>query len=169
MTNWYNSKKQEGPGFKKGDLVMLDSRYIRPKRPSKKLDYKKMGPFCIEKAIGNTAFRLELPLQMKVHPVYHIGWLEYYRDSKDPTRIQIVPEVEEIDGELNWEVREIVDSRQNRRKKHNPIEYLFLWEVYPDEDGTSEVYDNLKGTADELLQAFHRRYPKAVKDRRLNV
>ena len=85
-----------------------------------------MGPFRIEKAIGNRAFRLELPPQMKIHPVYHIGLLECYRDSKDPTRIQIVPEVQEIDRELNWVVREIVDSRQNRRKKYNPIEYLVL-------------------------------------------
>ena len=88
---------------------------------------------------------------MKVHPVYHIGLLERYRDSKDPKRKQIVPEVEEIDGEMNWEVREVVESRQNRRKKHNPIEYLVLWEGYSDEDRTWEVYDNLKGTANEIL------------------
>ena len=61
MTKWYDSKKQEGPAFKEGDLVMLDSWHIRTKRPSKKLDHKKMGLFCIEKAIGNRAFRLELP------------------------------------------------------------------------------------------------------------
>ena len=114
MTKWYDSKKQEGPAFKEEDLVMLDSWQIQTKRPSKKLDHKKMGPFRIKKAIGKRAFRLELSPQMKVHPVYHIGVLECYRDSKDPTRIQTVPEVEEIDGELNWEVREIVDRRQNR-------------------------------------------------------
>ena len=90
---------------------MLDSQHIQTKRLSKKLDYKKMGPFRIEKVIRNRAFMLELPLQMKVHPVYHEGLLEYYRGSKDPIRIQTVPEVEEIDGELNWEVREIIDSR----------------------------------------------------------
>src|SRR5258706_10653557 len=167
MTKWYDNKKQEGPDFKEGDMVMLNSRYIQTKRPSKKLDHKKMGPFRIEKAIGNRAFRLELPPQMKVHPVYHIGLLERYRDSKDPTRKQIVPEVEEIDGEMNWEVREIVESRQNRRKKHNPIEYLVLWEGYPDEDGTWEVYDNLKGTANEILQNFHNKYPHAARDARI--
>ena len=85
MTKWYDSKKQEGPAFKEEVLVMLDSSHIRTKRPSNKLDYKKIGPFHIEKAIGNRAFRLELPPQMKVHPVYHIGLLERYRDSKDPT------------------------------------------------------------------------------------
>ena len=101
MTKWHDSKKQEGPAFKEGDLVMLDSPHIWTKRASKKLDYKKMGLVCIEKAIGNWAFRLELPLRMKVQPVYHIGLLECYTDSKDPTRIQTVLEVEEIDGEWN--------------------------------------------------------------------
>ena len=92
---------------------MLDSWHIRTNRPSNKLDYKKMDPFHIEKVIRNRAFRLKLPLQMKVQLVYHIGLLERYKDSKDPTRIQTVLEVEEIDRELNWGVREIVDSRQN--------------------------------------------------------
>ena len=91
---------------------------------------------------------------MKVQPVYHIGVLERYRDSKAITREQTTLEVE---------------SRRNRPKKHNPIEYLVLWEGYPEEDGTWEVYDNLKGTADELLQGFHRRYPKAVKDMRMSA
>ena len=169
ITKWYDSKKQEGLAFKEGDLVMLDSQHIQTKRLSKKLDYKKIGLSHIEKAIGNRAFRLELPPQMKVHPLYHIGLLKCYKSSKHPTRIQIVPKVEEINEELNWEVREIVDSRQNRQKKYNPIEYLVLWEEYPNENGTWEVYDNLKGTADKLLQDFHRRNFKVIKDMRISV
>ena len=90
---------------------MLDSWHIWTKRPSKKLDYKNMGLFHIKKVIGNRAFRLELPLQMKVYLVYHIGLLEHYRDSKNPPKIQTVLEVEEIDRELNREVREIIDSK----------------------------------------------------------
>ena len=133
------------------------------------MTYFAMDPFYIKKAIGNRALRLELPPQMKVHPVYHIGLLDCYRNSKDLTRIQTVLEVEEIDGKLNWEVREIVDSRENRQKKYNPIEYLVLWKGYPDKDGIWEVYDKLKGTDDELLQAFHRKYPKAIKDRQLSA
>ena len=86
MTKWYDTKKQEGPNFREEDMVMLDSRHIQTKRPSKKLDHKKMGPFRIEKAIGNRAIKLELSPQRKVHPVYHIGLLERYRDSKNPTR-----------------------------------------------------------------------------------
>ena len=114
MTKWYDSKKQEGPAFKEGDLVMLDSRHIQTKRLTKILDHKKVGLFHIKKAIRNIAFRLELLPQIKVHQFYYIGLLEHYRDSKDPKRIQTVPEVKEIDGELNWEVSEIVNSMQNR-------------------------------------------------------
>ena len=101
MTKEYDSKKQEGLAFKKEDLVMLDIQDIRTKRLSKKLNHKKMGPFHIKKAIRNRAFRLELPPQIKVHPVYHIGLLEYYRDTKDSTRFQTVSEVKEIDRKLN--------------------------------------------------------------------
>ena len=81
---------------------MLDSWHIRNKRLSKQLDHKTMGLFCIKKAFGNRVFRLELPSQMKVYLAYHIGLMEHYRGIKDTTRIQIVPEVEKIDRELNW-------------------------------------------------------------------
>jgi len=41
-----------------------------------------------------------------------------------------------LEGEENWEVREIVESRRNSRKRGRPVEYLVLWEGYPDEEAT---------------------------------
>ena len=52
--------------------------------------------------------------------------LECYRRSAEPTRQLEPPEPEPIDGEENWIVREIVDSRRNNRKKGKPTEYLVL-------------------------------------------
>ena len=144
---------------------MLDSRHIQTKRPSRKLDHKKMGPFRIIKEVGTRAFKLELPLQMKIHPVFNIWLLEPYRLSKDPNRRQEPPEAEEIDGETNWEVRDIAESRLNRRRK--VVEYLVLWEGYPDEDATWEKYDNLQGTAEEALKQFYTKYPQSIRDTRI--
>ena len=166
-SKWYDIRRQRGPEFKVGDMVMLDSRYIHTKCPSKKLDHKKMGPFKIIKAVGTRAFKLELPPQMQVYPVYHVSLLEPYRISQDPTQHQIILEPEEIDGETNWVVRQVVDSRQNRRKRGQPIEYLVLWEGYPDEDGTWEIYENLEATAEGSLRDFHTKYPAALKDARV--
>ena len=69
---------------------------------------------------------------------------------------------EPIDGEENWVVRAIVDSRKNNRKKRKPTKYLVLWEGYPDEEATWEPYENIKGTADEALEEFKKKNPKAV-------
>ena len=87
--------------------------------------------------------------------------LEHYRRSAEPTWQLEPPEPEPINGEENWIVREIVDSRRNNRKKGKPIEYLVLWEGYPDEEATWEPYENIKGTAEEALAAYRAKNPSA--------
>ena len=44
-----------------------------------------------------------------------------------------------------------MDSRKDNRRKGKPTEYLVLWEGYPDEEGTWEKYENIKGVAEEAL------------------
>ena len=82
MAKYFDAKRQEPPGFKKGDKVMLDGRNLRTKRPSKKLDHKLYGPFKIIELIGNRAARLQLPPSMKCHNVFHFALLEPYRENQ---------------------------------------------------------------------------------------
>ena len=143
---WYDRKSQIPPEFitqedihlgkKAGvpDKVMLDQRNIKTKRPSVKLDHKKFGPFEIVRKVGNRAYELALPPQMKIHPVFHVGLLEPYRQSLDPTRYQSPPPVEEIDGEESWEVSEVVDSRYISRNKR--VQYRIIWKVWGSEHAT---------------------------------
>jgi len=44
-----------------GDLVMLNWRKIKTRRPSRKLDHKNHGPFLVEKLVSPLAVRLTLP------------------------------------------------------------------------------------------------------------
>ena len=71
--------RNEAPTFKIGDKVRLLRRNIKTKRPCDKLDYRRLGPFIIQKQINPVAYRLELPVAMKVHPVFHVSLLESYR------------------------------------------------------------------------------------------
>ena len=73
MGNYYNKKHLEHPTFEEGDLVMLDGRNIRTKRPSKQLAPKKYGPFKILKKIGTMTYRLELHSRWRIHKVFHVS------------------------------------------------------------------------------------------------
>ena len=51
MKKYYDKKRVEGPTLQKGDKVYLLRKNLKTKRPSNKLDFKKLGPFKVEKVI----------------------------------------------------------------------------------------------------------------------
>jgi hypothetical protein len=57
----YDAQHKEAPTFEPGDLVWLSRRHIMTMRPSSKLDVRRLGPFKILEAVGDSklAFRLE--------------------------------------------------------------------------------------------------------------
>jgi hypothetical protein len=124
--NWQkenaNKFRKEHP-FHVGDKVWLFRQNLKTNRPCDKFDYRRFGPFMIIKQINDVAFRLELPTSMKVHLVFHVSLLEPYKKSSIPSRSQAAPPPIEINGEEEFEVSEILDSRINRRK----LEYLVHW------------------------------------------
>ncbi|MBW0545782.1 hypothetical protein O181_085497 [Austropuccinia psidii MF-1] len=70
------------PDFQPGDKVWLASKNINPKRPTKKLSERWLGPFEVLKKIGSHAYHLKLPQQWKtVHPVFHVSLLEPVKHS----------------------------------------------------------------------------------------
>ena len=158
---WHDLKRGKQFQLKVGDLVMVDKRNKGTRRPSKKLDPKKAGPFPITKVVGKCAFRVQLPEGSQAHPTFHVQLLEPYRVSREENRRKRPLTPKPIDGEVNYVVREIVESPRDNRKKGKPVEYFVLWEGYPYEEGTCETYDKLKGTAEESLQQFRAKNPNA--------
>jgi len=86
-------------------------RIIRTTRPCKKLDYQKIGHFKIVKEIGGSAYKLGLPLSMRIHNTFHISLLELYDDNKLHCQRTQPPPPIIIEGELEYELDEIIDSR----------------------------------------------------------
>ena len=74
------------------------------------------GPFKILEAVGNRAFKLDLPSTMRIHPTFHMGLLEPYKKSEVPGRVQSPPLPQEAGDEEEWEIEEIGDSRKRGRK-----------------------------------------------------
>ena len=134
MAEYANTRRIEGPTFEEGDMVYLIRRNIKTRRPSNKLDFKKLGPFKIKTKVSDPNYRLELPKTMRIHPVFHASLLEPApRNAKPDTTAEIE------DEEPEYEVESILDSRS----AGNNIEYLIKWKEYPHEENTWEPKGHL--------------------------
>lgn len=56
--------------------MYLLTKNLKTRRPSKKLNHVKVGPFKIKKIKSLVNYELNLLLDAKVHPVFHISLLE---------------------------------------------------------------------------------------------
>ncbi|QRV77894.1 Retrotransposable element Tf2 protein [Ceratobasidium sp. AG-Ba] len=117
--------------LKVGDKVWLLLTNLSSKRPTKKLDNRKGGPFTITEKISSHAYRLDLPKTIRVHNVFHINLLSPVTEDKDFHRKQVKPppiiteegeEEYEVDHVVNWEWRNGRLYYQIRWKGYDPIE-----------------------------------------------
>jgi len=72
MKKYYNRKASQQAEYKKGNLVMLNGKNIRTKRPSKTLSPKLYRPFKIIEAKGQRAFKHEISPTWRIHPTFHV-------------------------------------------------------------------------------------------------
>jgi len=157
MKKYYDRRRTPAPVFNPGDKVFLDASDIRTMYPSQKLSHRRLGPFVVERWIGPMAYCLKLPHSMKqLHPVFNVVKLTPAPDDPIPgQKLTDHPPPIIINGEPEWEVEEIIDSRWYRRR----FQYLVKWKGYGCEhnswESASEVF------ALELTAEFHRKHPSA--------
>src|SRR6202035_2470125 len=147
---------QEAPLFQPGDMVWLSRRYINTTRPSSKLDFKRIGPFKVIAAVGDSklAYKLELPQQMRIHPVFHVSLLDPYRPNTITGRAQLPAHPIVLEDSLEWEVAAVLDSRI----RYGKLEYFVDWVGYQPCERTWEPASHLANSPD-MVATYHRTYP----------
>ncbi|KAH7559971.1 reverse transcriptase [Bipolaris maydis] len=143
-----NKQRIEGPTFKKGDKVFLSRQNLKTKRPCRKLDNLRVGPFEILEEIGKVNYKLKLPQGMRIHPVFHKKLLE-----PAPPDAELATDIELEDDE--YEVEEIRDLR----KIGSQWKYLVKWRGWPESHNTWEPEGNLTNCK-SLVRDFHRKHSK---------
>ena len=106
------------PVFELGDQVYLDASDIKTTCPSPKLSHCRLESFEIEYQVGLLAYQLKLPHRMRqLHPVFNVVKLSATLDDLIPEKkLQALPLSIVVDGEPEWKVKEILDSRWHRRR-----------------------------------------------------
>ena len=154
MKEYSDRHRSVQPNIEVGDMVWLNTKNLNLGQ-RKKLGPKRIGPFKVIAKIGSRAFRLELPLAFsRVHPVFHVSLLEPHCENALPGRNPPPPPPPvELDGELEYEVEAILDSRFRRRQ----LQYLVRWTGYGPESDSWEPASFV--SAPDLVTEFHQRYP----------
>ncbi|CDO76909.1 hypothetical protein BN946_scf184594.g16 [Trametes cinnabarina] len=162
---WYQVQADKhhlpAPDFKVGDQVYVRVEHIRTTRPFKKLSEKFLGSFPIIMQAGTHSFTLQLPESMRaVHPIFHVSQLEPATPNTIPGRVQPPPPPVLIDGEPEYEIAEILDSKIDQRRRSCQLLYLVRWAGY---EGTNKETSWILATelrnAQELVADFHAAYP----------
>jgi hypothetical protein len=145
MAKYYNKDRLSAPILRKGEKVFLLRRNIKTKRPSDKLDHLKIGPFKIGERLGNTHYRLELPSQMRIHPVFHIALLE-----PAPAKLPLAKNIEVESENDIYDFERIMDHRKSTTGKG--LEYLVKWKGYSNNESTWEPAKNFN---DHHIKQYH--------------
>ncbi|QRW23084.1 Retrotransposable element Tf2 protein [Rhizoctonia solani] len=106
---------------------------------------KRLGPFEITKKISSHAYRLKLPETLKIHDVFYVGLLSKSHESPNQPFPECPPP-ESIEGEEEYKVEQIIDSKRQRGKWF----YLIKWKGYGPEDNSWEPEELLEHSQEEI-------------------
>ena len=150
------SQSPQSPCFQLGDKVWLQAKQIKIHQQSAKLGPKQLGPFEVTEVLSDVDYCLALPPALRLHDVFHVDCLSHYKGNNINGLIPPLPDPVTIDGEEEYEVDHIRDSKMFGRT----LKYLVRWKGYGEGEDTWEPLYNLRNSL-QVVAEFHVRNPGA--------
>lgn len=143
---YYVDNKRTNREFAVGDMVYLKLQPYRQTflalRKNLKLSSKYYGPYAITARIDVVAYRLALPPESKVHPVFHVSLLKKKKD--DRLMVQSTLLSTGSDGQFWVQPVAILQRQMVKRNNTTAVRVLVQWFNLPSEDTTWEDYQFLR-------------------------
>lgn len=143
--------------FKEGDEVWLETTNIKILPDHPKFKEKRTGPFKITKKLSDWAYKLELPEDWQVHPVFHVSLLTKFTTTAVHGPAFAKPPPDVVEGQQEYEVHTIlrhqkITTGKKGRKRTTRIKYLVHWKGYPRDEATWEEEENLVNSKEAVDQ-----------------
>jgi hypothetical protein len=123
----YADTKRREVTFEIGDQVLLSTKNIKLNAPgTRKLLPRFIGPFEVLQRVGEVAYKLNLPAEMRLHNVFHVSLLAKY--DADGTYQPPPPIL--VNGELEYEIERVLDHRSRKTGQSTKHEFLISWTGY---------------------------------------
>jgi hypothetical protein len=153
-----NKKGTNYKPYQEQDQVWLEATNLKTTHPTAKLAPKRYGPFTIKKKVSDVIFQLELPHQWKIHNVFHASLLTPYIGTELHGPNYPEPPLEIVKGDPEFEVEQIVGSRQVEKKK--TLQYKIRWKGY------SQAHDSWEPAVQVHAPELIRKFQKTKSSRR---
>lgn len=111
-------------------------------RGSLKLRSKFYGPFKVIEKVGQVAYRLQLPNDATIHPVFHVSQLKKHLGKRAipmPNLPSVGPE-----GQIKTQPTAVLQRRMIPRNGVAVTQWLILWENLGPTDATWEDADVIR-------------------------
>ena len=116
---------------------------------TKKLTQQYISPFRVPQKVGRLVYKLDVPLDWRVYPVFSVAQLEPAPSPADDPfnrpRLHMAPAVF-VDGDTDaskfFKVERLLNKRTVKKGKGRAIEYLVCWKGYgPEWDRCYNIKD----------------------------
>lgn len=139
--------------FQVGEQVLLKlqpyAQHSIANRPFPKLAYKYFGPFTITERIGDAAYKLNLPADASIHPVFHVSQLKQFTPDFTPIYSEL-PKIAELDR-FSPLPEAILERRLVKKGNAAVPQCLIKWSGIPATSATWEDYNVVRARSLMLL------------------
>lgn len=118
-------------------------------RPFPKLAFKFFGPYTITEKIGSAAYKLDLPVESKVHNVFHVSHLKPFTPDHTPNYAEITKLVDL--SAHSTEPEQILDRRKVKKGNSAMPQVSIKWTGFSESAATWED-----------LYVLQKQFPKAL-------
>ena len=138
--------------FKIGDSVYLNAKFLCTICPSQRVSNKNVGLYEIITKPGTHSFTLWfLDSMHAVHAVFHVLQLKLASSSSIPSWVLTPAPPVLVEGELEFKISKILDSKVDHHQHLCKVLYLVHWSRYEGTDEeTSWILASEIGNASEL-------------------